>query len=216
MHDIEGRTVWSAELNCYGQVENLVEKAKDCPFRYPGQYEDVETGLYYNRFRYYSPEEVIYISQDPIGLAGGDKLYGYVHDPNSWIDQFGLNSTLFRGDNFYKGGDIGIPLGSNADIMTPWEHVRRESKGETSIFTSFSDKKGIAEKFGKVCKDLMKDLKILEAEGKIKIHTPESVAHMMKNSGNKKLITDANNVKQIMLKNGEFLIEGIIEQTIQC
>jgi hypothetical protein len=26
-----------------------------CPFRYQGQYEDAETGLYYNRFRYYSP-----------------------------------------------------------------------------------------------------------------------------------------------------------------
>ena len=41
------------------------------PFRYQGQYEDIETGLYYNRFRYYSPESGTYISQDPIRLAGG-------------------------------------------------------------------------------------------------------------------------------------------------
>jgi RHS family protein len=42
----------------------------DCPFRYQGQYEDSETGLYYNRFRYYDPSTGAYISQDPIGLAG--------------------------------------------------------------------------------------------------------------------------------------------------
>lgn len=59
----------------------------------------------------------------------------------------------------------------------------------------------------------MTDLKALEAEGKIKIHTPESVAEMMKNSGDKKLIKDANNVKQIMSKNGESLIEGTIDKS---
>ena len=48
-----------------------------------GQYEDEETGLYYNRFRYYDPSTGAYISQDPIGLAGGSRLYGYVHDTNS-------------------------------------------------------------------------------------------------------------------------------------
>ena len=94
MHDVEGRTIWSAELNCYGQIENLVGKAKDCPFRYPGQYEDVETGLYYNRFRYYSPEEGMYISQDPIGLEGGEiTLYSYVSDPNILLDNIGLAPT---------------------------------------------------------------------------------------------------------------------------
>ncbi|MDR1603073.1 MAG: RHS repeat-associated core domain-containing protein [Tannerella sp.] len=42
----------------------------DCPFGYQGQYEDSETGLYYNRFRYYDPSSGAYLSQDPIGLAG--------------------------------------------------------------------------------------------------------------------------------------------------
>jgi RHS repeat-associated protein len=45
-------------------------QAQECPFRYQGQYEDRETGLYYNRFRYYDPEAGQYISQDPIGLLG--------------------------------------------------------------------------------------------------------------------------------------------------
>ena len=69
----------------------------DRHFRYQGQYEDVETGLYYNRFRYYDPSIDAYLSQDPIGLLGGNPtLYGYVKDVNSWLDIFGLSR---RGNN---------------------------------------------------------------------------------------------------------------------
>ncbi len=64
-------------------------------FRYQGQYFDSETDLCYNRYRYYSPETGSYISQDPIGLAGGNPtLYGYVKDVNSWIDVLGLASEF--------------------------------------------------------------------------------------------------------------------------
>ena len=62
-----------------------------CPFRYQGQCEDPETGLYYNCFRYYEPKSGVYISQDPIGLLGGVAFYSYVHDTNGWIDAFGLS-----------------------------------------------------------------------------------------------------------------------------
>ena len=60
------------------------------PFRYQGQYEDAETGLYYNRFRYYAVDSGTYISQDLIGLDGGANFYSYVHDSNKGIDIFGL------------------------------------------------------------------------------------------------------------------------------
>ncbi|WP_148297579.1 RHS repeat-associated core domain-containing protein, partial [Porphyromonas macacae] len=60
-------------------------------FLFQGQYFDAETDLCYNRFRYYSPDTGSYISQDPIGLAGGNPtLYGYVFDSNTEIDPFGL------------------------------------------------------------------------------------------------------------------------------
>ena len=98
----------------------------DCPFRYQGQYEDSETGLYYNRFRYYSPETGAYISQDPIGLAGGSRLYGYVHDTNSWLYILGLhknnNSTV--GDWFLydivdakTGEHAKVGIGKAEDVM---------------------------------------------------------------------------------------------------
>jgi len=72
-------------------VRKLAGERELVPFRYQGQYEDVETGLYYNRFRYYSPDEGGYISQDPIRLDGGIKLYGYVKDTNVLVDIMGLN-----------------------------------------------------------------------------------------------------------------------------
>jgi len=60
------------------------------PWRFPGQYEDAETGLYYNRFRYYDPGLGRYLSEDPIGLSGGVALFGYVSAPPTWIDPLGL------------------------------------------------------------------------------------------------------------------------------
>jgi RHS repeat-associated protein len=93
MHDQSGQITWAAELNSYGKVLRQQGQAQACPFRYPGQYEDEETGLYYNRFRYYDPETGIYISQDPIGLLGGGKFYSYVKDPLSLVDLFGLVVT---------------------------------------------------------------------------------------------------------------------------
>ena len=69
----------------------------DCPFRYKGQYEDEETGLYYNRFRYYDPSAGGYISRDPIRLEGENPtLYGYVSDTNMWVDILGLDVIRIR------------------------------------------------------------------------------------------------------------------------
>ena len=81
----------------YGRIRKRVGRDKEelfdshfVPFRYQGQYHDQETGLYYNRFRYYDPQLGHYITQDPIGLAGGNTtLYGYVGDPNGWMIHWG-------------------------------------------------------------------------------------------------------------------------------
>jgi RHS repeat-associated protein len=91
MFDETGAQTWGAELDVFGALKNLQGDRSDCPFRYPGQYEDGEIGLYYNRFRYYDPDGGEYVSQDPIGLEGCINLYAYVVDVNSWIDILGLN-----------------------------------------------------------------------------------------------------------------------------
>ncbi|WP_281557934.1 RHS repeat-associated core domain-containing protein [Thalassomonas sp. RHCl1] len=60
------------------------------PLRFQGQYYDSESGLHYNRFRYYCPRQGRFIHQDPIGLAGGINPYQYAPNPVNWIDPFGL------------------------------------------------------------------------------------------------------------------------------
>ena len=61
-----------------------------CNLRFAGQYEDEESGLHYNRFRYYDNGTGQYLSPDPIGFMGGVNPYGYVHNPLSWVDPLGL------------------------------------------------------------------------------------------------------------------------------
>lgn len=64
--------------------------AADCPHRFTGQVEDRETGLYYNRYRYYDPGAGQYLCVDPIRLAGGLNSFAYVGDPLTELDPLGL------------------------------------------------------------------------------------------------------------------------------
>jgi RHS repeat-associated protein len=61
------------------------------PLRFPGHFFDRETGLHYNRFRYYSPELGRYLEADPSGIEGGFNLYAYTHNPLSQVDLRGLS-----------------------------------------------------------------------------------------------------------------------------
>ena len=90
-YDPEGNEVWSRMLDMDGNVLEEAGNIGMIPFLFQGQYFDRETGLAYNRFRYYSPQMGIYISQDPIRLEGGvTNIYAYVNDTNVWNDIFAL------------------------------------------------------------------------------------------------------------------------------
>ena len=96
-YDDKGNLVWQAEYDIYGNLRNLHGSRQFIPFRQLGQYEDDETRLYYNRFRYYDPRIGNYISQDPIRLAGNNPtLYGYVRDLNKRTDLFGLSELVYQ------------------------------------------------------------------------------------------------------------------------
>ncbi|EOG5604888.1 RHS repeat-associated core domain-containing protein, partial [Providencia stuartii] len=110
----KGIASWAGRLNTWGQMafwQSQDGRADndpnytECHFRFAGQYEDRETGLYYNRFRYYDKDSGQYISPDPIGLLGGLNPYGYVHCPTGFIDPLGL-SGMFTGSTFTGPSDI--------------------------------------------------------------------------------------------------------------
>ncbi len=68
-------------------------------YAFTGREWDPETGLYYYRARYYDPKLGRFISEDPIGFAGGDiNLYAYVwNNPLNFVDPEGLMGKGERG-----------------------------------------------------------------------------------------------------------------------
>lgn len=95
----DGSVAWSAYLSAWGEVEELAVAETDCPFRFPGQWLDRESGLFYNRFRYYDPTIGRYYAPDPLGLSGSINPYQYVPSPTSWIDPFGLDRVVEKVGN---------------------------------------------------------------------------------------------------------------------
>ncbi|HFO5682953.1 TPA: RHS repeat-associated core domain-containing protein, partial [Escherichia coli] len=88
----DGNTAWRGEYDEWGnQLNEENPHHLHQPYRLPGQQYDEESGLYYNRNRYYNPLLGRYITQDPIGLAGGWSLYAYPLNPVNGIDPLGLS-----------------------------------------------------------------------------------------------------------------------------
>ncbi|MGE1152153.1 RHS repeat-associated core domain-containing protein [Pseudomonas kitaguniensis] len=94
--DPDGEIVWSAHYRAYGEVTRLDVATIDNPLRFQGQYLDPESGLHYNRHRYYNPDIGRYLTPDPVKLAGGINAYQYVLNPTGWVDPLGLACS--RGD----------------------------------------------------------------------------------------------------------------------
>ncbi|EBH1912816.1 RHS repeat-associated core domain-containing protein [Salmonella enterica] len=87
----DNTVAWRAEYDDWGNLlsEENPEHLEQL-IRLPGQQYDEESGLHYNRHRYYNPGQGRYITQDPIGLAGGWNLYTYPLNPIVNIDPLGL------------------------------------------------------------------------------------------------------------------------------
>lgn len=88
-----GEITWHVTYRTWGNLvtEDVTEIQQR--LRFQGQYFDSETGLHYNRFRYYDPSTARFISQDPIGLRGGSNSYFFVPNPSNWVDTYGLVCT---------------------------------------------------------------------------------------------------------------------------
>jgi RHS repeat-associated protein len=91
--DAAGNIVTSYSYEPYGATTQT-GAASSNPHQYTGREND-GTGLHFYRARYYDPQLMRFISEDPIGLAGGMNSYGYVAgNPISFNDPLGLETTI--------------------------------------------------------------------------------------------------------------------------
>ena len=89
-----GITVWSATYDAFGRATVDPASTITNNLRYPGQYEDEETGMHYNWNRYYDSGTGRYVTWDPIGLNGGINTYTYVEgSPVRFVDPKGLANS---------------------------------------------------------------------------------------------------------------------------
>ncbi|TII99718.1 RHS repeat protein, partial [Escherichia coli] len=122
----DGNTAWRGEYDEWGnQLNEENPYYLHQPYRLPGQQYDEESGLYYNRNRYYDPLQGRYITQDPIGLRGEWNLYKYPLNPVRFIDSLGLK--------FHVNGDP-------SDFNQAVEYLKQDSQmKETIDFLSSSE-----------------------------------------------------------------------------
>jgi RHS repeat-associated protein len=156
--------------------------------QYTGREND-GTGLYYYRARYYSPSLQRFISQDPIGFAGGDmNLYAYVgNDPINWRDSYGLDKEQSRAKIKVCFRVAQVPGGATAayyfDVYHSW--IKAENfetglgpagggvpgspSGYSEIFplTTMNDHTGQAAAFDSKCVDAEVDKRCIEKMFKI-------------------------------------------------
>ncbi|MGT2711761.1 RHS repeat-associated core domain-containing protein [Streptococcus oriscaviae] len=115
-----------AEIDGYRHYAANDSTPLTCNHRFVGQYYDEESGLHYNRFRYYSPETGQYVSSEPIGLLGGFNPYGYAFNPTGWVDPLGsavcpiqkLKDRGYEGVTQTQNGGLDYS-GSNALYSNP-------------------------------------------------------------------------------------------------
>ncbi|MDB5822460.1 MAG: hypothetical protein JWR21_1164 [Herminiimonas sp.] len=102
----DGKPIWRAQYGPFGQVLRTSAQASPSSgnrqfrlmLRLPGQYEDEETGLYYNGQRYYDPHRGKYLTPDPLGTPDGPNGYAYVRgNPLKYVDPDGLILFAFDG-----------------------------------------------------------------------------------------------------------------------
>ncbi|MCF5725669.1 RHS repeat domain-containing protein, partial [Pseudomonas syringae] len=112
----EGEIVWSAHYRAYGEISRLDIGKVDNPLRFQGQYFDQESGLHYNRHRYYNPDIGRYLTPDPVKLAGGINAYRYVPNPIGWVDPLG--QTPCPGEDVCKPRAGAQAPSDNANVDT--------------------------------------------------------------------------------------------------
>ena len=145
--DHRGQIAWSAHYRAYGNVLKLDKAEITNPLRFQGQYYDEESGLHYNRHRYYNPNTGRYLTPDPIKLAGGLNSYQYVPNPTGWVDPLGLCSVEGGSPGSKKPLDSTLleELSANGVKFTPGNIVStaRSQSGQVVFLETGNSKAGL-------------------------------------------------------------------------
>ncbi|WP_425127080.1 RHS repeat-associated core domain-containing protein [Burkholderia diffusa] len=163
--DEHSEIAWSAEYRAWGVAQEAIRKASGKALiansiRFQGQYHDHETGLHYNRYRYYDPHGARYVTKDLLGFAGGLNLYLYAGgNPLTSLDPLGLDTVVIHGR-----GILSNPFGHVAIGFT--------GQGVYSFGTGTREGSGVTDYLSKQAKYRDTTIYIIKT-------TPEQEAHML-------------------------------------
>jgi len=167
--DCQGQVLWAASYSAWGAVDKLHASAVSNPIRLQGQYEDGETGLYYNRHRYYCPLSGSYISSDPLSMYAGTNCYTYCfNSPYTFSDPLGLECWSTARKNFWKAEAKTNPSKYSA------KNIARMEEGKAPMITAT-----IRDKLGSIQQvDVSMELhhtNIPQRVGGMNVHAPSNL-----------------------------------------
>lgn len=121
--DQYGETVATLSRSVWGKTQTIGH-GPTTPLRFKGQYCDEESGLHYNRYRYYDPDTGRYISADPLYAEASNNLYRYCVNPLTWVDPLGLHTVT----------NVSLAFSPKGPTVTP--ESKTTNKGKEGDFHS--------------------------------------------------------------------------------
>ncbi len=172
---VDGKGEVAGELvrTAWGKVISGAAGRTPTAVRFLGQYEDVETGLFYNRHRYYDPDLGRYISPDPAEIDGELNAYWYARNqPWTIVDPDGLiysrildehgNVLMYEDEEGKKKPYVGRNPGEGGNVK-PAGHISPKPCAEAQVLTVMADN---------IRRDMTKEQKNVRVQDRM---TPEQV-----------------------------------------
>ncbi|MEW2259333.1 putative T7SS-secreted protein [Streptomyces sp. NPDC047869] len=128
--DETGNIAWRTRSTLWGTTAWAANSTAYTPLRFPGQYYDPETGLHYNYFRHYEPENARYLTPDPLGLDASPNPITYIVNPHRWTDSLGLAPDYVAVDTNpvtdalkgIKSAEVDAALAGRSPVLSPQAH----------------------------------------------------------------------------------------------